>query len=368
VARIGVTAKKKKVVLEARDYQYPGEKRTYLQAVGGISAVFLIAAGITAYMAFKPATTTQELAIHGLWQIPTILLLYPLVTVLLLNYIAARPRRKEIKELGGKAKVMRTNRADLFALLQNEAAVLCLKHEPEAYVIDDDAPYLYSVPGKKSAIIISSRCLEILRPEEVAAALAHEMGHIKTGHVQVDLAITAVNSQNPLLKIVFLPVTLMAFIMRGWQDMIDYSADRVSLLYVGRSQTCTATMVKLAAAGASVTRVGRRDRRRERERKAKRTAGPVTDRDTAVDEAEGVIADISPEDLDAYLSAGGEMTEDPIQVERAFKISRFMDQQRNLKERIRNLGEFYDSDEGEAALQKAADIRAQVTGTQSASG
>lgn len=366
MARIGKAAKKKKVTLETKDYQFAGEKMAFWQGMGGVWLIFLILAGVTAYLASKPKGV-GDMGLHALWHVPVILLLYPLVTIILLNYIAAAPGRKQLKQIGTKAKVMRTNRADLYKVVADQAALLCLKQEPEAYVMEDEVPYLFSVPGKRPSIIISSKCLEVLRPDEFGAAIAHEMGHIRTGHVQVDLAITSLKSQNPLLRLVFLPVTIMALFMRGWQDMIDYTADRCSLLVAGRTQVCTAMMVKLAAAGTAVTKVGKRDRKREARKKTRRGEA-VTDREAAAEEADGSLAEILPEDLDAYLAGGGEMTEDPVQVERAFKISRFIQGQRNLSDRIKNLGEFLDSDEGEAALAKMDDIRAQLTGTQSASG
>ncbi len=362
MARIGRPAKKKKVTLEAKDYQYPGEKLAFWQGMAGVWLIFLIAAGITAYM-----STNVRSPLYRLWQVPVVLLLYPLVTIILLNHIAATPGRKHLKQLGAKAKVMRTNRGELYKLVADEAALLCLKQEPEAYVIEDDAPYLFSVPGKRPSIIISGKCLEVLGPQELGAAIAHEMGHIKTGHVQVDLAITSLKSQNPLLQIVFLPVTIMAFLMRGWQDLIDYTADRCSLLVAGRTQTCTATMVKLAAAGAAVTQVSERERRKAALRKARRSEA-MTDREAAAGDAERGLAKIQPEDLDAYLAGGGEITQDPVQVERALNISRFIQEQRNLSDRIRNLGEFLDSDEGEVALAKMQQIRGQLAGAQSASG
>jgi hypothetical protein len=126
-------------------------------------------------------------------------------------------------------------------------------------------------------------------------------------------------------------------------------------------------MVKLAAAGTAVTQVGKRDRRKD-EKKRGRRGEPVTDREASAEDSEKVLAEISPEDLDAYLAGGSEMTEDPVQVERAFKISRFIQQQRNLSDRVRHLGEFADSDEGDAALEKMQQVKAQLAGTQSASG
>ena len=52
VARIGKTPKRKKTVLETKDYKYPGERMTYLQAMGGIWVFFLILAGYFAHSTF----------------------------------------------------------------------------------------------------------------------------------------------------------------------------------------------------------------------------------------------------------------------------------------------------------------------------
>lgn len=363
VARMGKASKRKRAVLIPKDYQFPGEKMTYVQAMGGVWALFLILAGLVAWQAFAPDTGQ---ALHGRHQAWVILLLYPALTVMGLNYLSARPRKAQLKKLGSKAKVMRTNHPELHKLLSEAAKLLCMK-EPAAYVIQDEAPYLYSVPGRPPSIIVSSKSIEVLTPAELSAALAHELGHIKTGHVSVDLAITAIRGANPLLQIIALPVTLMSFLMRGWLDVIDYTADRCSLLVTKRLQVCTAEMVKLAAAGVHVTQLTHRDRKRA-DRQRRPRDDPVTDREMAADEAEKVLAEISPDELDAYLAGGAEITDDPIQVERAFKISRFIEQQRNLRSRIRNLGEFIDTDQGEQCLVKMEEVRAQLAGTQSAAG
>jgi len=355
VARIGKTQKRKQVVLEIKDYQYPGEKMLYLQAMGGIWVLFLILAGITAHQAFKPDLGQ---ALHGKHQVWIILLLYPAITITGLNYLSARPRKAELKKAGPRARVTPNNQQQLHKLVKDASTLLCMK-QPELYLIQDELPYLYAVPGRPGSIIMSNKCIEVLRPEELAAALAKQLGHLKSGHVSVDLAITAVRGANPLLKVIALPATLMSVLMRGWQDIIDYTADRCSLLVTRRLQTCTAAMVKLAAAGAGVTQVGgKRDRRRAEKKKA-RAGEAMLDREMAAEDG-GVLAQIGPEELDAYLSSGGELGDDPVQVERAFNISRFIDQQRNLKDRIRNLGEWAETDPCDAALLKVDEIRGQL--------
>jgi len=352
VARIGKVPKRKKTVtaLVPKDYQYPGEKVVFLQAMGGIWALFLILAGILLWSTFNGRSVLYHR--HQAW---IIMLLYPAITVLALNYFSARPRKAELKKAGPRARVSPSNEPQLHKLMKDASTLLCMK-QPELYVIQDEVPFLYAVPGRQGSIIMSNKCIEVLRPEELAAAIAKQLGHLKSGHVTADLAITAIRRANPLLQVLFLPATLMSILMRGWQDMIDYTADRCSLLVTRRLQTCTASMVKLAAVGVTITKVGAKDKKRQEKRK-QRAGEPVTDREMAADEAEKVLAEVAPEELDAYLAGGGELTDDPIQVERAFKISRFIEQQRNLKDRIRNLGEWGETDQCEAALAKVDEIR-----------
>jgi Zn-dependent protease with chaperone function len=355
VARIGKTQKRKATVLELKDFQYPGERMGYLQALGGIWALFLILAGITAYEAFKPNVGQFLAGKHQVW---IILLLYPAITTVALNYLSARPRKMELKKAGLRAKVAPTNQPQLHKLVKDASTLLCMK-QPEFYLIDDDAPFLYAVPGKAGAVIMSNRCIEVLRPEELAAAVSKQLGHLKAGHVAVDLAITAVRSLNPLLQVIFLPATLMSLLMRNWQDTIEYTADRCSLLVTRRLQTCTAAMVKLAAAGAGITKDTTRQKRRGGKPDKQRSISAMTETEAA-DEAERALASINPDELDAYLAGGGELTDDPVQVERAFNISRFIEQQRNLKDRIRNLGEWAETDPCDAAVAKVDEIRAQL--------
>jgi hypothetical protein len=358
VARIGKTPKRKKTTLATKDYQYPGEKMLYLQAMGGIWLLFLILAGYFAHSTFINGRSTFFHKPVG-YELIAIALLYPAITIIGLNYLSQRPRKMELKKAGPRARVSPSNQPQLHKLVKDASTLLCMK-QPELYVVQDEMPYLYAVPGRQGSIIMSDKCIEVLRPEELAAAVAKQLGHLKTGHVAVDLAITANRRANPLLQIICLPATLMGFLMRGWQDTIDYTGDRCSLLVARRLQTCTASMVKLAAAGVTVTRLGgARDKRRE-ERKKARVGEAMTDREMAADEAEKVLAEVGPGELDAYLAGGGELTDDPIQVERAFKISRFIEQQRNLKDRIRNLGEWAETDHCEAALAKVDEIRGQL--------
>jgi Zn-dependent protease with chaperone function len=70
--------------------------------------------------------------------------------------------------------------------------------KPEVLVMEDDDCVVFSTTGKKAAVYLSSGLLRTLDPEEVQAAVAHEIAHIE-------------RSKLPVLFIVFLLRVLLFF-------------------------------------------------------------------------------------------------------------------------------------------------------------
>ncbi len=81
--------------------------------------------------------------------------------------------------------------------LESSAGKLSIS-PPDVVVIDDDDPVIYSSTGRKPSIIVSEGLLEALPPEQLQAALAHELGHIA-------------RSRKPVLVLVFVFRTLLFF-------------------------------------------------------------------------------------------------------------------------------------------------------------
>lgn len=50
--------------------------------------------------------------------------------------------------------------------------------KPETHILEDEDPVIFSSTGKKASIFLSSGLLKTLSPEELQAALAHEIAHI----------------------------------------------------------------------------------------------------------------------------------------------------------------------------------------------
>jgi Zn-dependent protease with chaperone function len=70
--------------------------------------------------------------------------------------------------------------------------------KPEIFVLEDEEHIVFSTTGKKAAVYISSGLVKTLTPEEIQAAVAHEIAHIE-------------RSKRPMLFVVFLLRMLMFF-------------------------------------------------------------------------------------------------------------------------------------------------------------
>ena len=62
---------------------------------------------------------------------------------------------------------------------------------PGALVVDHPAATAYCLPGLRSKIVVSVGALDLLRPAELAAVLAHERAHLRERHDLVVLPFTA---------------------------------------------------------------------------------------------------------------------------------------------------------------------------------
>lgn len=311
--------RKKATRLQLADYQYPGEKKQYWQSVGVIAGLFAWVA-VMGFVFIK--TWTYQWGYLAAW---------PVASVLIVNFMAAGPRRKQLKQVGRQAKVMGNNYPQLHRLLTQQCQILGLSRPPDMYVLDEESPYMYSFPGKAGTVIVTKPLLDVLSDAEFATLLAHELGHIKSHHLRLELAMIYVENLNPLLQFVCGPVAMWGRLMGAWRDVIDYTADRVSVLVAQNPATLMRAMVKSAA---------------------------------AADEQ----ADLSQAEIEAYLAGGEDLDTDAAQMERFFKISRFVNNQPNMRDRLEEIKEFLASEEARVALEKVAQIHQELLVPHSAAG
>ncbi len=324
--------KKQELKLELTDYQFPGEKNGYWTAIGITIGVFLIAA--TMLFVANLNGMANGTGIRGLqgvkwWPIVNIII-FPWVTIVVANIMATRHSAASIKKVGRQAKVMPNNFPQLHRILANHANVVGMKL-PNMYLLQDDAPYIYTIPGGPGTIVISSGLRDGVEEDDLSALIAHEMGHINSHHVRTTLAIGYITNANLVFKILLFPVLMIKLFAGGWTDLADFTADRFSLLVTGDASVLNKALVKMAV---------------------------LADKQ----------ADITPEELRAYLESAGDISTDAAQMERQFRIGNFISSQPNLAERVEEMREFVRSDEGKAAFDKMQEIRKRAGAAQPASG
>jgi len=295
-----------KAQLSDTDFRFPREKAMYWQALAAVVIGCLIPAGIT----FAIVSRSEM----PLWQIPTFFVLWPVLCLILVPALAGRPMRKRIKEAGRQGKVLPTNYPEIHQLVRSQCAMLGIK-EPDMYVLDDEVAQVVTIAGAKPALVITRPVLNALTGEELAAAIAHELGHIKSGHVRMENVLIYMGGAPSHWRIIFAPATLFGFFLGTWAQVIERTADRIALLLTNKVAVVNTAIVKLAMEADS-------------------------------------LAQVDPRELRAYLSSNGELSTDSSQVERHFRIGTFISQQPGLRDRIAQLVEYAKSEEAQSALSK----------------
>ena len=297
---------KARAALSDADFRFPREKTMYWQAVAAVAACCLIPAGAMLVFALLGSFT--------LWEIPAFLVLLPVLCVLVVPVLAGRPMRKKISGAGRQAKVMPNSYPEIHQLVRSQCRTLGIR-EPDVYVLNDEVAQVTTIAGAKPAVVITRPVLNALTGEELGAALAHELGHIKAGHVRMENVLTFMRSASPAWQIVFGPATLFRVLLGAWAHVIERTADRVAVLLTRKVGPVKTAMLKLAI-----------------------------EADT--------LAQVDPRELRAYIASSGELSTDSSQMERHFRIGTFISQQPGLQDRMAQLDEYARSEQLQSTLSK----------------
>ena len=307
------------VEMTAADYQFPGEKRVYWEGVGGLIGIFVIAIYNVMYFGVLNENAPGSPLYHN-YLVPVVIAIYPILAWLLANVITLRPRNQRLKQEGLNARVLNKNFPQLKAILAEQSRLLGMP-EPEMYVLDENTPYMYSLPGKTGKIVTTSAMLSALHDEEVAVMISREMAHIQARLPRMMTVVSGIRRANPIVKVLLFPITGLALFLGGWMDLAEGTADRLAALIAGRPALINSALVKVAVA---------------------------SDRES----------EISKGELEAYLGAGSDdLATDAHQIERHFKMGEFLSRHMSLKERIEEVRQYFRTEEGKAGLQKMTEVR-----------
>ncbi len=150
-----------------------------------------------------------------------------------------------ITHIGDGIRVGPSQMAKHYAMLRECCDVLDVA-EPELYVMQGDVN-AYTSGHNHPFIILQTGLLELMDDDEVMAVIAHELGHIKCGHV---LYKTMVRAIHPLIEMAG-AVGRVAGVgieagLSVWDRRSELSADRAALLGMQNAQPCVTMLMKIA--------------------------------------------------------------------------------------------------------------------------
>jgi Zn-dependent protease with chaperone function len=152
---------------------------------------------------------------------------------------------------GSYIKVTRDSLSDLYEILAVTRERLDVPVDVDLYISVGSEINAYTVGVERPLIVLTSAAVELLSPEELAFVIAHELGHVKSGHVlyyQIAEFLPAIAGAigGITFGISELLSTGVQVALLHWKKMSEFTADRAGLLGCQDAEVAWRTMVKLA--------------------------------------------------------------------------------------------------------------------------
>jgi Zn-dependent protease with chaperone function len=138
----------------------------------------------------------------------------------------------------------------LYAMLREGCAVLDIA-EPELYVKQGHLVNAFTMGHNHPFVVIEGTLLDVMNELEIMSVIAHELGHIKCGHVLYKQMAGAMTFMGQVIGDMTLGMgrLLLSPIEAGltlWDRRSELSADRASLLVMQDPEPCLSSLMKLA--------------------------------------------------------------------------------------------------------------------------
>lgn len=176
----------------------------------------------------------------------------PLAGDLLRRAVGSTTERSlRLGALANSARVSDSQFGFLLAILKDAAERLDLSPLPELFVRLDPNPDARTLGVDRPFILLSSGALELWDEEELACVIAHEVGHILSGHAVYKTLLGILIKASSLIAgsmpLGGAAIAAAATALGEWDRKSELSADRASLLAVQDASIVLRALMKSAA-------------------------------------------------------------------------------------------------------------------------
>jgi Zn-dependent protease with chaperone function len=151
--------------------------------------------------------------------------------------------------LGGSVRTGQTQFRNVHDMVRDSAYILDLPDVPELYIIQDPVPNAMTIGVDHPFIVLNTGLIDLLDDEELRFVVAHEVGHVLSGHaVYRTMALILARLGRRLAWIPLGNIAIAAIVMglNEWQRKSELSADRAGLLGGQDVQAGKRALMKLA--------------------------------------------------------------------------------------------------------------------------
>ena len=155
--------------------------------------------------------------------------------------------------MASKIRLSPTQLPEIYSSLPEICAKLGIP-EPEFYLEMNPMPNASTFGDTNPFIIVNSGLIDLLTPEELKVAVAHECGHILCRHVLYhSLAVTALKIGMEFFGFVGQVAVPLYWSLMYWCRRSELSADRVAAYVMNDSDSVIRTMMRLSGGGRHIT-------------------------------------------------------------------------------------------------------------------
>lgn len=161
-------------------------------------------------------------------------------------------RIMRIQLMGQAIHVTPKQCSKVYRLFKEAADILDL-HEPDLFLASNPYVNAFTFGAERPFIVIQSGLVDLLDDDELMAVLAHELGHVKAGHVLYrSIAYFLAHIASKFLGLGNLASMGLAVALYDWSRKSELTADRAELLVVQDVEVCLRLHMKLAGGSRSI--------------------------------------------------------------------------------------------------------------------
>lgn len=175
----------------------------------------------------------------------------PGLDIVVRKFIEVLPERVAyIQNIAQTIRVTPTQCPQLYKQLQEACTILDMP-QPELYVAQHPSPNAYTSGHNHPYIVVTTSLLDLLDEDEVLAVIAHELGHIQSGHVLYKTMARCINVLLAIIGDMTLGIGRLVgrsieYALLEWDRKSEFTADRSAAVVVQDPQVMLTLMMKLA--------------------------------------------------------------------------------------------------------------------------